>query len=423
MKPSALEILSTYFFAIALIHTFSAAAIQRLAQKYKLKSTKGQLLHLFSRLELIFGIWAIALLIVMLFFKGFQGTRAYIEGLNFNEPLFVLTIMLISASRPVIQFATRVIFFFSRVLPFEKEVALYVSCLTLGPLLGSFITEPAAMTVTALILRQLYFSKPISEKLKYGTLAVLFVNISVGGVLTHFAAPPVLMVAYKWNWDLAYMFNNFGWKALLAVSLNALAAGHVFKSELGLLKMDNEPVIPKSSKMLIAAHLCFLIAVVVFAQQPIAFLALLAWFFGLFAITLKHQDELLLRQSVGAAFFLAGLVVLGTLQSWWLAPLIISLQSFALFFGATLLTPLVNSSALTSLASQFEPINEGYKYALVSGAVAGGGLSVIANIPNLSGYLILKDSIDKGRMTPSFLLLAALIPTLISMACFWLPLG
>ena len=54
------------------------------------------------------------------------------------------------------------------------------------------------MTIAALLLvRKFYVLEP-STKFKYATLGLLFVNISVGGTMTHFAAPPVLMVAEPW---------------------------------------------------------------------------------------------------------------------------------------------------------------------------------------------------------------------------------
>ena len=100
------------------------------------------------------------------------------------------------------------------------------------PLLGSLITEPAAMTLAALMLRDRVFKAGVSNRLKYATLGVLFVNISVGGTLTHFAAPPVLMVAAKWGWDTPFMLSMFGAKAALAVLVNAFAVTFLFRREL-----------------------------------------------------------------------------------------------------------------------------------------------------------------------------------------------
>lgn len=78
------------------------------------------------------------------------------------------------------------------------------------------------MTVSAILLRDRFFHAGLSSRFKYKTLALLFVNISIGGVLTHFAAPPVVMVAKIWQWDTPFMFHTFGYKALLAVIANTM---------------------------------------------------------------------------------------------------------------------------------------------------------------------------------------------------------
>ena len=79
---------------------------------------------------------------------------------------------------------------------------------------GSFITEPAAMTICALLLGRQILRAQARPRLKYATLGLLFVNVSIGGTLTHFAAPPVLMVARPWGWDTAFMVSHFGWRAV-----------------------------------------------------------------------------------------------------------------------------------------------------------------------------------------------------------------
>src|SRR5690606_28060242 len=115
------------------------------------------------------------------------------------------------------------------------SLGTYVVTLTLVPLMGSLITEPAAMTLAALVLANSLFSRDVSRTLKYGTIGVLLVNVSIGGVLTPFAAPPVLMVASTWGWDLSFMLTNFGWKAALAVLVNGIGAGLLFRRELSRL--------------------------------------------------------------------------------------------------------------------------------------------------------------------------------------------
>ena len=109
----------------------------------------------------------------------------------------------------------------ARVLPLRRELATFFVIMSLVPLGGSFITEPAAMTLAAILLRDAYFRTSGRAGFKYMTLGVLFVNVSIGGVLTSYAAPPVLMVATTFGWDSGFMLQHFGWRAAVAVCLNA----------------------------------------------------------------------------------------------------------------------------------------------------------------------------------------------------------
>jgi Na+/H+ antiporter NhaD/arsenite permease-like protein len=110
------------------------------------------------------------------------------------------------------------------------------------------------------------------------------------------------------------------------------------------------------------------------------------------------------------------------LQAYWLKPLIESLSGNALFFGATGLTAITDNAALTYLGSLVDGISDELKYALVAGAVAGGGLTVIANAPNPAGIGILQGAKvfkDEG-ISPLGLFLGALLPTVIAIIFFWL---
>src|SRR5690606_37235720 len=129
---------------------------------------------------------------------------------------FVVVIMAIASTRPVIHFAESAL---RRVAGAggSTPAAWWVAILTIGPVLGSLITEPAAMTICALLLARQFYDLQPSTRLKYATLGVLFVNVSVGGTLTQFAAPPVLMVARPWGWDIPFMMVTFGWRALATV--------------------------------------------------------------------------------------------------------------------------------------------------------------------------------------------------------------
>lgn len=219
MNPSTMQIVATALFAIAVIHTFSTKFFEHLAQT---RPAHSGLWHLLGEVEVVFGFWAMLLMAAMGISEGNQAALAYVESLDFTEPLFVFAIMVIAGTRPVLQFAAASVRAIARVIPMPQSMAFYCTTLALVPLLGSFIAEPAAMTVGALILRDRYYSKAISNRLKCATLGVLFVNVSIGGTLTPYAAPPVLMVADKYGWDIQFMATTFGWKAALAVVVNAI---------------------------------------------------------------------------------------------------------------------------------------------------------------------------------------------------------
>jgi hypothetical protein len=297
-------------------------------------------------------------------------------------------------------------------------MALYFLTLAFVPILGSFITEPAAMTLAALMLRDTLFAQPVSRALKYTTVGVLFVNISIGGTLTPFAAPPVLMVAAQWNWDLWFMLSNFGWKAAIAVLINAGCAMLLFRKEL-----DHMAAAPANENAtvpwpVIAVHLLFLLGVVVFAHHPAVFMGLFLFFMGFATAYARHQDRLILREGLLVAFFLAGLVVLGGQQQWWLQPVLMGMDATTVFFGATALTAITDNAALTYLGSLVQGLSEEFKIALVAGAVTGGGLTVIANAPNPAGVSILRSKFSDNTINPLGLLIAALPPTLVAVLAF-----
>lgn len=416
MTPAPIELIAALLFAVAILHTFSTKFFEQMA---RYRPAHAGIWHLLGEVEVVFGFWALVLVVVMMVLEGSEATTRYIDARNFTEPMFVFAIMVIAGTRPIIRAAQSGVTLLARVAPLPGSLAFYFLTLALVPLLGSFITEPAAMTLAALILAQRIFTAGVSTPLKYATLGVLFVNVSIGGTLTPFAAPPVLMVADTWNWDMAYMLTAFGWKAALACGVNALGATLLFRRELShltpaLAASHGEPV----PVALTLVHLAFLAGVVYFSHHPAMFMGLLLFFLGIAGAYRHHQDRLILREGLLVAFFLAGLVVLGGLQQWWLSPLLLGMSSDSVFVGATILTAFTDNAALTYLGSQVDGLSEAFKYALVAGAVTGGGLTIIANAPNPAGIAILRGHFADGAVHPLGLLLAALAPTLVAALAF-----
>lgn len=416
LQPGAIEIVAVALFALAVMHTFSTRYFEHLAHT---RTAHAGLWHLLGEVETVFGFWAFVLLVFMALAHGWDASSTYLGNQRFVEPMFVFVIMVVAASRPIMQVASDSVSAIGRLLPAQPAVAGYFLALSLVPLLGSFITEPAAMTLAALMLRERIFATHASSRLKYATLGVLFVNVSVGGTLTNFAAPPILMVAAKWDWTTAFMLSTFGAKAALAVFVNAFVLAWLFRRELS--EHAKPPARGAQSRVpaaFVAVNVAILAGVVFTNHHPVVFMGLFLLFLGLAEAYRHHHDRLLLREGLMVAFFLAGLIVLGGQQRWWLQDVLSRLDESTLFFGAAALTAITDNAALTYLGSLVDGVSSEYKYSLVSGAVAGGGLTVIANAPNPAGYAILKNHFEDRSINAFGLLVAALPPTLVAIACF-----
>ncbi|PRD65053.1 putative Na+/H+ antiporter [Malikia granosa] len=414
MSPTQIQLVAAAIFALALLHTFSTKYFEYLAHT---RPTHAGVWHLLAEVEIVFGFWAMILMVVMSFMVGQGEALAYLDDRNFTEPLFVFAIMVVAGSRPVLQAASLAVQALVRVIPLPRTMAFCFTALAIVPLLGSFITEPAAMTLAALLMKDTIFARA-SKPLKYAALGTLFVNVSIGGTLTPYAAPPVLMVAKAWGLDLGYMLTHVGWKAAVAVLINALGVTLLFARELRGMAYQSKSPYSGVPFAMVAVHLLFLLAIVVFAHHPAAFVAVFLLFMGIATAYPAYQDRLMLREGLLVAFFLGGLVVLGGMQQWWLQPLLLLMDETQVFFGATALTAITDNAALTYLGSLVEGLTPEFKYALLTGAVTGGGLTLIANAPNPAGASILKSTFEHGAIAAHGLFAGALGPTLVAILCF-----
>jgi len=421
INSQLMNIIAAIIFGLALLHTFSAKSIAGLSHRYPAHSG---LFHLLGEVEVVFGFWAFILIAFMAVLAGGKQALDYAESRHYTEPLFVFVVMVVAASRPILDAVRKAVLAIAKALHGRVAVLQVWLGLALVPLLGSLITEPAAMTLAALLLAPLVFNPATSLKpgmpewLKYAALGVLFVNVSIGGTLTSYAAPPVLMVASTWQWDTAFMAATFGWKAAIAVLINASVVTFIMRKYLRS-DIDNIAHATEPTPLLVSGiHIACLAGVVMFAHHPVIFFGLFLLFLGFTQAYERYQNPLILKEGLLVGFFLAGLVVLGGMQQWWLQPIVSKLEPMALFFGSVALTAITDNAALTYLGSLIDGISDHAKYMLMAGAVAGGGLTVIANAPNPAGVALLKQGFQDASIGAGGLLLGALPPTLVAMAMF-----
>ena len=430
VEADPFHLAATVIFLLAILHTFAASWIAGLARRAPHGSVGAELLHLAGEVEVVFGLWAVVLLGAMTIDKGWPAATHYVnDTVNYTEPLFVVVIMALASTRPIVNFAESAL---RRVAAAGggTPAAWWVAILVVGPLLGSFITEPGAMTICALLLARQFYDLQPPPRLRYATLGLLFVNVSIGGTLTHFAAPPVLMVARTWDWNLAFMLTHFGWRAVLAIVVSTLGYFVLFRRDLrgleGRLPMadvdqpDEEAgglALHAVPAWLTMAHLAFMAWTVMTAHYPALFLGGFLFFLGFARATAIYQSRMELRTPLLVGFFLAGLVIHGGLQAWWIAPVLSSLSAQGLYFGATILTAFNDNALITYLATLVPNLDDRLKLAVVEGAVTGGGLTVIANAPNPAGQALLGRFFD-GAVAPAYLALGAVPATAIAIAVF-----
>jgi hypothetical protein len=544
IQHNPFNIAATLIFFLAIVHTFMSSRFLTISDKlqahHKVRisqgnaplrsvSHSGRFLHFMGEVEVIFGLWAIALVLAILAFFDWPTAVHYLsDTVDFTEPMFVMVIMTLAATRPILKLSesimNRVAAAFGGTL-----TAWWLTILTLGPLLGSFITEPAAMTISALLLSRKFYALEPSRRFRYSTIGLLFVNVSVGGTLTHFAAPPVLMVAEPWGWTTSDMLGNFGWKAAVGIlasnflywfifrhefqalrnqfqirsikeqilsryleretiereldniiseirakrrfddELEALvgefcgevqnrleyqfceriagtniehdAAMEAFRQrfdEIHLFRMqrDMPQLLPESRRAsfvdphsderedpvplwVTAVHVGFMVWTIANAHHPVLFIPGLLFFLGFAAVTLDYQNTIDLKPPLLVGFFLGGLVIHGGVQGWWLEPVLGNLSETPLILISTGLTAFNDNAAITYLSTLVPGFTDELKYAVVAGAVAGGGLTVIANAPNPAGQMLLKKHFLHG-VSPVSLLAAALAPTAIMLTIFWM---
>jgi len=537
VKAEPFNLIATLIFILAIVHTFMTGRFMAIAHKWeheqqeKIKSGAAdrdsvhhgaELFHFLGEVEAVFGIWAIALVLAIIGFYDWKTMVHYISyRVNYTEPLFVVVIMTLAATRPILRLSEAIIRKIARLLG-GTLTAQWLTALTIGPLLGSFITEPAAMTISALVLARIFYELEPSQKFKYATLGLLFVNISVGGTLTHFAAPPVLMVAGPWKWTTLHMLTHFGWKAELGILLSNALYFLVFRKELARLEeksmlvrlkdeiqekyfkrmdmdarfqkfltaVDGEQgtivavekqiqkvaeeagqrlekryipqlvekgidedlvqqafgqrfeeiklramrrglpaLLPEDQRgpfhdpdwdkrddpvpaWVTIIHVFFMAWTILNAHHPQLFIPGMLFFLGFSQVTKPFQNRVDLKPALLVGFFLGGLVIHGGVQGWWIEPILGNLAEIPLMLGATILTAFNDNAAITFLSTLVPDFTDSLKYAVVAGAVAGGGLTIIANAPNPAGVSILKKYFN-DEVSPGGILAGAVVPTAI----------
>jgi Putative Na+/H+ antiporter len=440
---SDFHLVTLIIFILAIFHTLSANRITSYAHKldriHKAKLKKlgkdpkeevsfiAEMTLFLGEVEVIFALWIIPLFLITVWFYGWNTALEYLDTRDFTESLFVVVIMSLAATKPIVEIAEKFLKILSNLVGGTIS-SWWLIILTIGPLLGSLVTEAGAMTLSATLLSRKFYDYKPSLKLAYATIGLLFVNISVGGVLTNFAAPPVLVVARCWDWSSFFMLTEFGWKAALGIILANVSYWFLFKKELQemesqkqILEMTESTQTPKHIPFWITLiHIIFIFWIVLNSHYPAVFIGSFLMYLGFHKATRPHQYVNGIKRPLLVGLFLAGLIIHGGLQGWWIVPLMEKLGHTAVMVVGVILTAFNDNAAISYLTSLIPNWGDDFKYAIISGVVTGGGLTVIANAPNPAGFVILNKHFS-GGISAVRLFLAAIFPTILFFILFYLP--
>lgn len=420
------HLVSLILFACAVCHTLCAPKLHAWLDKREAMLGKRTVplhfLYFLSQVEVIFAFWVIPLFLAICFFYDWSVALEYLNTRDYTEPMFVVVILSLTATRPIVRLAEKMITRCAKAFGGSLS-AWWLVLLTLGPLMGSLITEAGAMMICALLLSRTFYRHRPSTQLAYATLALLFVNISVGGVLTDFASPAVLVLAHTWNWTSLDMLTDFGWKAALGILASNFLYWFYFRKELAALNVQHKEAKEDKDDVPIPfwitlIHILFIVWIVAVSYYTAVFVASFLFFIAFHQATHGHQYPIRLAHPLLVGLFLAGLVIHGGLQGWWVVGMLDGLDPLPVMGVAMSMTAFNDNTAISYLATLIPNWGEIYEYAIFTGVIAGGGLTVIANAPNPAGYSILKHHFASG-IRPLKLFLAALIPTLILYAIFY----
>jgi hypothetical protein len=439
------HILTLLIFFLAIVHTLLTHKIRQYADKVESKHRKrlkkknlpneergrervsffAECLFFLGEVEVVFAVWAIPLFALIAFFYNWTVALDYINTRDYSEALYVVVIMIIASTRPIVLFTEMILRVIANLFG-SSVTAWWFVVMTIGPITGSVLTEPAAMVLCCMLLSRKFYSYHPSVPLAYATLGLLFVNVSVGGVLTNFAAPPVVVVASCWELSSWYMFKTFGIIAIIGVLLCNFIYWHFFRSEFRKLnKIKEKNPIPKIEKkkvpLWITAIHCGILAWMIFhVHYPAVVIASLLLFLGFHRATHHHQDEMYLKRPFLVGAFLAGLVIHGGVQGWWVTAILDRLHALSLMIVGVILSAFIENAAVTYLTSLTPDLTSSFKYAIIAAAVTGGGLTVIAHAANPVGQALLEKHFKQG-VAPLYLFLSALLPTIIFFILYYIP--
>ncbi len=391
----------------------------KLCKRHQLFS---ELYRFVSKVEIVFVLWAVPLFFWFLYTEGYRVTMAYFNSRNYNSAMFIVVIFLLLESRPIVYFAERLLSSIARIGKTSPK-SWWWTLMIATPLLTFLLKESGAMIIGATLLVRHFYAFSPSSRFAYATLGLLFSNISIGGLSSSISSRAMFVILPSLKWGHKFVFQYFAWKATLAILVSTTVCYLIFRKE-----FDTFPttVLNRDFKgervpwWIICIHIILVWIVVWSRYTPLFIVAILLFYIGFQRFTIFYQSPLNIPKACLVGLFYAGMVIFGDLQEWWVLGIMHGMSDFGYMISSYMLSIFLDNALVNYLVHNLPVATDCYLYLVITGCMAAGGLTLLANMPNIIGYLLLRPAFRDSSISQGKLFLAALGPSFISLIVFWI---
>ncbi|MBQ8498549.1 putative Na+/H+ antiporter [Chlamydia sp.] len=427
-----LRIGSAILFFSAVIHTFLTPWLTRLYEEYQHKKMLfperwrqylwlSEFLRIVSRVELVFVLWAVPLFFLFLYTEGYRVTMAYFDSRNYVFSLFIIVMLILLESRPIEYFSQKIFATIAKIGN-QSPICWWWTIMIAAPLSAFFLKESGAMIIAATLLSKHFYKFSPSPKLCYATMGLLFSNISISGLTSSFSSRALLTILPEIKWTNSFIISHFSWKVVLAILVSTTIFFCIFRKEFKKFPKT----IPSSTMMsdrvplwIIFIHVLLVGCVILSRAIPLFLGFLLVFYLGFQRFTIFYQNPIKTAKVCFVGLFYIGIVIFGELQEWWVLDLMHGMPDFGYMMTSYLFSIFLDNALVNHIVHNLPMANDCYLYLVLVGSMSAGGLTLVSNMPNIVGYLILRPTFPHSDISLIRLFLSAVVPSIVSLSVFW----
>ncbi|AAP05554.1 putative Na+/H+ antiporter [Chlamydia caviae] len=429
---SSLKTGAALLFFFSILHTFLTPWLFGRCQLYQHKKMVfperwkkylwlSEFYRLISRVELVFVLWAAPLFLWFLYSEGYRVTMSYFNSRNYVFSLFIVIMLILLESRPIVYFSECI---FSNIAKIGRQSprCWWWTLMIAAPLSGALLKETGAMIIAATLLVRNFYKFSPSPRFAYATMGLLFSNISIGGLTSALSSRALFIILPSVKWNNSFILKYFCWKSIIAILLSTTIYYLIFRKEFNNFpkvvinpSMMNERV----PKWIIFVHIILVGSVILARSVPLLMAAIFLFYLGFQKFTIFYQHSINISKVCFVGLFYAGLVIFGELQEWWVLELMHRMSDFGYIITSYTLSIFLDNALVNYLVHNLPVATDCFLYLVIAGCMSAGGLTIVSNMPNIVGYLILRPSFPSSSLSLGWLFLFALGPSIISLMTFW----